>query len=170
MRSKRGNLRLVVPGVLTLIIAGFVLIMGLIMLDELYMETPNTSTNTHNETLTTVTEAGETVSNSTLCGFRMSNVHVYNYTLGTELTDANYTYNLRSGLVQFTGASTEYNNSNWLINYTATFSYGEACEGANSTLYGMGKMGDYVDLIVLAIVISVIISLVIIGFAARRIR
>lgn len=44
----------------------------------------------------------------------------------------------------------------------------EAYSAANETIVGMGKFGDYWDLIVLAIVITVIISLLLVVFSMRR--
>ena len=41
---------------------------------------------------------------------------------------------------------------------------------ANTTIDAMGKFGDYWDLIVLAIVISVIISLLLVVFSLRQVR
>ena len=46
----------------------------------------------------------------------------------------------------------------------------EAYSAANQTIVGMGKFGDYWDLIVLAIVISVVISLLMLVFAARKVK
>ena len=43
----------------------------------------------------------------------------------------------------------------------------EAYKAANETIVGMGKFGDYWDLIVLAIVITVIISLLLVVFSLR---
>ena len=44
----------------------------------------------------------------------------------------------------------------------------EAYTAANETIVGMGKFADYWDLIVLAIVITVIISLLLVVFSMRR--
>jgi len=44
----------------------------------------------------------------------------------------------------------------------------EAYSAANETIVGMGKFADYWDLIVLAIVITVIISLLLVVFSMRR--
>ena len=45
----------------------------------------------------------------------------------------------------------------------------EAYWAANETIAGMGTFGDYWDLIVLAIVITVIISLLLVVFSLRRV-
>lgn len=44
----------------------------------------------------------------------------------------------------------------------------EAYTAANETIVGLGDFADYVDLIVLAVVIAVIISLLLVVFTLRR--
>lgn len=46
----------------------------------------------------------------------------------------------------------------------------EAYSAANETIVGMGKFADYWDLIVLAIVITVVISLLLVVFSLRRVK
>lgn len=46
----------------------------------------------------------------------------------------------------------------------------EAATAANDTIVGLGKFADYWDLIVLAIVISVIISLLLVVFSMRKVQ
>lgn len=170
--NKKANVQLVVTGVTVLAIAGFVLLMGLIMLDDLLIETSDTTTTVTSESLATVDEAGETVANAGACGFNAFTVTgVMNETNTTNvtLTSGNYTTDSRQGIV-YASATSEYNGTTWWVNYTYTSSTSEACIAANSTLEGQGRFGDYIDLIVLAVIIAVIISLIITGFAARRVQ
>ena len=44
----------------------------------------------------------------------------------------------------------------------------EAYESANKTIVGIGAFADYIDLMVLAIVITVVISLLLVVFSLRR--
>lgn len=46
----------------------------------------------------------------------------------------------------------------------------EAYSAGNETIVGMGKFADYWDLIVLAIVIAVVISLLLVVFSLRRVQ
>lgn len=87
--GKKGSVNMIVPWILTLVLAGIILTFGLIMLDELWDNTDS----------------------------------------GTEAYDA-----------------------------------------ANETIYGMGRFADYFDLIVLAVVIAVVISLLLVVFTLRRVR
>lgn len=91
--SKKGQgLNLIVPAILTITLAGIVLVFGLIMMDELVDE-----------------------------------------------------------------ANTDQTNSS-------------AWDAGNETIVGMGKFGDYMDLIVLSVVITVIISLLLVVFSLRKVK
>lgn len=46
----------------------------------------------------------------------------------------------------------------------------EAYVAANETIVGIGDFADYVDLMVLAVVISIIISLLLMVFSLRRVK
>lgn len=85
--SKKGNINMIVPAILTLTVAAIILVFGLLMLDEIWDQT----------------------------------------TSGTEAYNA-----------------------------------------ANDTIIGLGKFADYWDLIVLAIVIAVVISLILVVFSMRK--
>jgi len=92
MRSitdKKGQMNMLVPSILTLVLAAIILVFGLIMLDNLWDETDS----------------------------------------GTE-----------------------------------------AYLAANETIVGIGDFADYVDLMVLAVVIAIIISLLLMVFSLRRVR
>jgi hypothetical protein len=172
MRCKKGELgmNMLVPGILMLVIAGFVLVMGLIMLDELLLDVADTSSTTYNETLTTVAETGETVTNAGSCGFHNFVVsEVFNASSADPINSGNYTVDARQGIVYASGA-TIWNNTDWNVTYSYDSSTSEACSGTNTTLDALGDFGDYIDLIVLGVVLAVIISLVMWGFARRSIR
>lgn len=88
-KNKKGNLSMLVPAILSLVLASIILVFGLIMLDDLWDET----------------------------------------TSGTEA-------------------------------YTA----------ANETIVGIGDFADYVDLMVLAVVIAIVIGLLLVVFSLRRVK
>ena len=168
---------MITMGVMALLMAAFMFVMGLIILDSLLLDTADLSGTVHNLTLTTVDEVGEYVNHSGWCGFHsMTVLNMWNATSNQtgvesdEWNSNNWTANSRSGLIQFTGLHTNINNTNWNVTYTYSYGASEACEATNSTIGGVGRFGDYVDLMVLAIIIAVIISLVIIAFANRRVR
>lgn len=88
-KNKKGSLNMLVPAILTLVLASIILVFGLIMLDDLWDETDS----------------------------------------GTEA-------------------------------YTA----------ANETIVGIGDFADYVDLMVLAVVIAIVIGLLLVVFSLRKVR
>jgi len=170
MENKRGNVDLVMAGVFTLVLAGFLFVMGLIMMDELYIDTADTSVTVVNETLTTVTETGEIVSASSACAFHnFAAVIVTNATGGETIESANYTTTDRTGTVTAVSADI-YNNTDWNITYTYEFGNSSACSSVNETLGGQGRFADYIDLIVLAIVIAAIISLLAVVLSIKRVK
>jgi len=181
-KSKKGNVELIGMGVMALMIAGFLLVMGLIMMDEMLINTATDNSGTvHNETLTTVDETGEVVSNAGKCGFNSFTVLYMHNETGTgldrmEIGSGNYTITDREGGVYFVNASAggggddSLNGTNWNITYSYKYGASESCAATNETIFGQGRFADYFDLIVLAIVIAVVISLITIGFAMRRTR
>lgn len=160
-------------GVMTLMIAGFLFVVGLMMLDDIYVNMADDAGSVTNETLTSVTESGENVTEATRCGFNSLSITAMNNATGAgeAISSGNYTVNTRTGVIKFAGgADTTWNNSNWNVSYTYLFGNSSACESTNKTIVGQGKFGDWVDLIVLAIVITIITSMILIGFAFRRTR
>lgn len=171
---KKGQIStsMLVPGIMALVVAGFLLVMGLIMLDELLTDVADDAATTVNETITTIIEAGEYVADRGYCGFNNFAVsQAINESSGTFISSGNYTTgNGRQGIIYFTGDDPTFNNTNWNITYTYTYGGTEACLGANATIEGMGKFGDYIDLLVLGIVISIILGLILWGFARKTLR
>lgn len=161
---------MILTGVMVLAMAGFLLVMGLIMMDTLQVDTADTTATVRNETLTSVDSDGEVVTNSGACGFnKFTILHMTNATDGYVIDSLNYSLTDREGRVSATAdVDTSIDGTNWNVSYTYDYGANAACTAANSTIEGQGKMGDYFDLIVLAIIISVIVSLIIIGFAGRQ--
>lgn len=171
MRDKKANLNMLVPGILAIVLAAILLVFGLMMLDDLLLETSTTLTAVTNETLSAVTETGETVTNADACGFNgFAVTSVVNATGGEDITSGNYTVDARQGIVYSTGDAVR-NNTDWNVSYTYNAPDNEdVCNPANATLEGIGQFGDYVDLIVLAIVISIVIGLILMVMSVRKVR
>ena len=104
--SKKGQLNLLVPGILTLVVGASLLIAGLIVLEKVKGTTSTQSNSIVNETLTTVTETGERVATNNTCGFTSFVVSVVtNATSGTVIPSTNYSA-LSNGVVKFTASRT----------------------------------------------------------------
>ena len=164
--SKKGNLNLLVPGILTLILAAALLTFGLIITEKLVPLTATSSVTTVNETLTSVEGVGETVAGATKCGFKeFIVIAVTNRSTGYFINSGNYTYT-SAGLIKSTTSNALVNNTNWNVTYS--YDYGTSvCEDTNKTVVGLGTFADFWEIIVLAIVITIVISLLLIVFARR---
>ena len=173
-KNKRGNMELVVPAVLTIAFMAILLIFVLILLSELLSNTADTAYTINNETLTTVDDSGEYTKNISLCGFNSFTVTSAHVATGvfTELIDpGNYTVE-SSGRVYYSSTivNASINGTNWNISGTLNYGDNEACYAGNETVSGMGKFGDYTDLIVLAVVISIIVGLLLVVFSTSKVR
>ena len=126
--NKRGNVQLVLAGIMTLVLAGFLLIMGLIMLDELHLDTSTVAASTNLENITVSASTAVGVANNILCGFqRFSVVEIQNATGFETISSGNYTTDARMGTVT-PGADSEYaDDGTWTLNYTYVFGDTEAC-------------------------------------------
>ena len=178
MKGKKGQVNTLAPAILALVFAAIVLVFGIVMTQELKdNDTLNDLTvSVTNETLTTVNEDGETVVTQPVCGFNNFIVsEIYNESGDAVVPSNNYTVDASAGTVTYSGgaggvaAGFGYNDTDWDVTYT--FDWGDsACEAANSTVYGLGTFADFWEIIVLAIVITIVIGLLLIifGGSARR--
>lgn len=174
LSSKKSDVNLILTAVLTLTLAAFLLIMGLIILDELFVDVSQDTATVYNETLSSVDEGGVSVATTGACAFRSLSVTYITFNENaTTIPSSNYTVTTGRGIgsVAYSGVgSVEYNNTDWNVTYTYIYGNNEACLATNATIEGQGKFGDYIDLIVLAIIITVIISMLLVVMAGRRVK
>ncbi len=179
MRDKKGQVNTLAPAILALVFAAIVLVFGIIITQSLRdMDTMNdVAVSVVNETLSSVTEDGETATNSELCGFGAFVVtEAINETGNSIIPTTNYTVDAAAGTVTFSGGAGGhgigygYNTSDWDVSYT--YKWGDtACQQANLTVYGLGTFADFWEIIVLAIVITIVIGLLLVifgGASGRR--
>jgi len=170
--SKKGQVQSIAPSIIALMFAGIVLILGLIVTQSLTdtgIVREANSGSAINETLTTVSEKGEVVSSAARPGFTSFSVAIVtNATDGVLIPSNNYTVS-STGRISFLtpGGNTDFNNTNWNVTYSYKYG-GEAYESSNATVVGLGTFGDFWEIIVLAIVISVVIGLLLVTFSARK--
>ena len=171
--SKKGQTVQSLPMIImTLVFAAIILVMGLIITQELTDTTSGDQTGTvaANETLTLT--AASIVSpahtHATDCGYASwTPTAVYNDTDGTNETLAvttDYTVNADGTLTNVT-----YWETPLFVTYTYTWG-GITCEQANLTVVGLGTFADFWEIIVLAIVITIVIGLLLVVFGGRRER
>ena len=113
-----------------------------------------------NETLVTVNEAGEFVTQRIQCGFQSFSVlAVTNATSGTLIQPGNYTVT-SDGKVRFSSASaSHFNGTNWNVTYT--YRYGDV--GCNTTLESdkaFNKVSSNLDLVGLAVAFGLVLTLI----------
>lgn len=157
-----------VPSVLVVMVCCVLFAAGLIIMDNLLVETADTRLTVSNETLTTVAEGGERVATYTACGFNgMTVTRITNATGGNIYSSGNYTSDGRSGYVYADGADSGINNSNWNITYAYSYGNSSACTATNLTVEGFGEFGNWVTLIILIIAVAIILTIVIKKFSGR---
>jgi len=172
--SKKGQLNSLGPAVIALVIAAVFLVLGLIVLQEFkdtdVISNANSATAT-GETLTTVEDGtGEYFTANSLCGVTCGTVSgVINATSGTAIPSTNYTqtgcYIIYTDAANIAG----FNNSNWNVTYSYTYG-DEACTASNATIVGLGTFADFWEIIILAVVITIIIGLLLAVFGGRAQR
>lgn len=184
--KKKGQVQTIAPAVLLLVFASVVLVFGLIILQEL-RDTPiisksATNTTVSNETLTTVTHAGEIVARVAIAeGFdNFAIIEVYStngtaqrYPTAGSMGSGNFSFSASAGNISFIGPApdAQINNSDWNISYTYSAG-GQPFKSGNLTITGLATFADFWEIIVLAIVITVVIGLllVVFGGTGRRQR
>ena len=166
--EKKGQLGELSTSIIALVVAIVILVMGVIILQEI-RDTPTVSAalsvNNTNETITTVTEAGDNLAR-TECGVACTIVTVQNRTGANVISSGNYTTS-NSGCTVVSRASVPFNNSDWNVTYS--FTYGDtACITANESVVAVGDFSDFIPIIVIALAASLIIGLILVGFAFNQ--
>jgi len=171
LTSKKGQVDNLAPAIIALIIAAVFLVLGLVITQNLRdVDTLKNTATTTNETEVWINASGYTVDNED--GDRTDSFTVtaiwnrsasgnYNVTVGTgnaTISDAGVVTN---------ATTTTYTN----VSLSYAYQAGEdAWEASNDTLYGLGTFADFWEIIVLAIITTVVIGLLIAVFGRRRVR
>ena len=167
--KKKGQVGGLAPAILALVFAGVVLVFGIVMSQGITDSQDGTQTGnvTSNETLVLGTTTGITteIVSSNQCGYKSwSPTLVLNWT-GNETLAAttDYTVNANGSL----------SNVTWATEYRVVYTYtwgGEACKAGNLTVVGLGSFADFWEIIILAIVITVVIGLLLVIFGGKSRR
>ncbi len=173
---KKGQLGLLTPAIVTLIIAAVILIIGLVILSSIL----NTSTIRESGTFTVNNESILDVNDSAIYAVSRSDsqafgsftvIRVLNSSVGADIPLSNITVTA-NGTIQWNngaGGNNGFNGSDWNVTYSYTRG-GGAFEAANQTIFGIGTFGDFWEIIVLALVATIIIGLLLggLGSLGRR--
>lgn len=163
LKSKKGiALNQAFGAVLILVLVAVLVIVGIMIFVNLSASFAGTASITvNNETLVTVTEAGEFVSNSSLCQFGDFAVNsVINGTGGQVIPTNNFTVGA-DGLVSQIGGS--FNTSNWNVSYTATWG-SEACTAGEDLITQFGTYPALVGLVGTIIFLGIVIGVLVASF------
>lgn len=162
--SKKGQLQTLAPSIIALVLAATLLIVGLVMIQELrdtdVVSKANTATATH-ETLSTVIDGtGETLAGASASACAVTTIAAINASGGEAIAAGNYSV---ASCILTAASSGPYNNTDWNVTYTYTYG-DETYDSATSTVTGMGTFADFWEIIVLAIVISIVMGLLLLAF------
>jgi hypothetical protein len=176
LSSKKGQVSSMAPAILALVFAGIILVFGIIISQEL-RDTQDGSevvAVTTNETLTLAgTGITSEITASNLCGYTgWTPTKVMNCTAPTCATASNQTLALTTDYkVNANGSLMNVTHAVGGIKVTYTYTYGgAACNTANKTMIGLASFADFWEIIVLAIVITIVIGLLLVVFGGKNRR
>jgi len=168
MKGKKGQVNTLAPAILALVFAAVVLVFGLVITQELRdVDVIKYSATVTNESGCYINATGYTLGaeeGAKTDSFAITSV--YNNTDGIIILSGNYTVDSSTGVV------TNATSTTWAdVNITYTYQTGgEAWDSANDTIVGLGTFADFWELIVLAIVITIVIGLLLVVFGGRAKR
>jgi len=171
MMDKKGEgLGDMYPAILTIVLIGILLGVGVYTLSAVQEGTSTVTLTSTNETLAIGSNSVGTVALATECGFHdMSVKFVRNgtYANGTTVPTALYTYDADDGTITFTVAS-EYNGSNVNVNYTylgvEDTSTTGACGVLDTSITGVGGFASWIAVIVVVLAAGIVLGIVISSF------
>ena len=167
--NQKGQVQTIAPAVLALIFAAIVLVFGIIISQSIVdtdVVRKASASSVDNETIAGVDELGVAVASSSFPACSISSLIATNASTGGIIDSGNYT--ISGCTVTSTGLGAE-NGSDWNVTYA--FTYGEeAYVSGNKSIKGLATFADFWEIIVLAIVITVVIGLLLVVFGGRRSR
>jgi len=179
--SKKGQVQAIAPSILALVFAAVALILGLVIIGSILSTEVITKAETRqvqSENITINYTGVSLTGGASSCARNSFSIQwIYGNTTmhsnkTTGIAAANYTINSTGATITLTTAGLEDTAlNNTVVNVNYTYMYGdEACKQGNTTLIGLATFADFWEIIVLAIVISVVIGLLLIVFGGRTQR
>ena len=177
LTAKKGQVSSLAPAILALVFAGIVLVFGIIMSEELRntQDGAELITVTSNQTLTiTGTGTSSEITESDYCGYTSWNATILinctaptcaGATNETLVEGTDYVVNANGSISNLTYVESGLKASGYTYYYG-----GEACSTANLTVVGLGSFADFWEIIVLAIVITIVIGLLLVIFGGKTRR
>lgn len=179
LSCKKGQVSGLGMSTMFIVIAGVFLILGLVVLQNLRDTDIISKVNSGSVTNDTITAVSTTAKTLTTCasvtgGNNPTITVVANAskgeqeTVGEVVAAGNYTVDEYCGFAIVSGS--EYDGAT--LNVTYTYYYGDVTTwtDTNETLAGLGNFSDFWEIIVLAVVISLVMGLLLIAFGSRARR
>jgi len=167
--TKKGQINTLAPAIIALIIAAVFLVLGLIIVQSM-RDVPLVVQAVTTTILNDTVNLSDSGSNVAQVGDRGANSFVQvgdviNASGGEIITSTNYTFSTAGVLTTVT--TSLYNSTN--VNVSYSYKHGDgAYESANKTIVGLGTFADFWEIIVLAIVITIIIGLLLLVFGRKQ--
>jgi len=161
--SKKGQVGLggMTSAILGIGVTIIALVMSLIIVQEMRdndIVAIDSQTSITNETLASVTETGVAIAGNAALNCQLSVTDITRQNTSQIINPANYSVSGCTVSFVATG-SIEFNNTNW--NVTGTYTQaGEAYEAGNESLVGLATFGDFVSIIVLALVAGIVLGII----------
>ncbi len=157
------------PVILTILLVGLVLGIGLYVLSSVGDELAITEGTVTNETGLFINDTTATVDTATTAGFHNFAVTICtNATGGETIASGNYTTDADAGTI----VGTANRGTNWSdVNCSYTYLYGStASEAVDSTVSGLGGFADWIAVIVVVIAAAIVLGIVMRSFGGGEVR
>ncbi|RPI76042.1 MAG: hypothetical protein EHM47_00965 [Ignavibacteriales bacterium] len=154
------------PVVITLILIGLLLGIGIFILSSIENTVDETTSATATQEVLTQAEliAGTELDGSAYRDGSCGTVSIQNGTSGATLTAGNYTQT--DCLIVNT--TSDYVDSSWYVNYTITYSADtQASTAINQTIGGIGDFADWIPIIVVVIAAAIVLGIVLSSFGRQ---
>lgn len=175
IEQKKGQMQTLAPAIIAILVAGFFLVMGIIILEttrDTDIVTQVNAGSVTNETLTAVNESGSTLARKSVDPAAGTfSVSICGLSNTSQIIDsANYSVGESTGVLVYAGVDAAiYNNTIWNCSYT--YMYGdEAYTQTNTSIAGLATFSSFWEIIVLAVVLAVVMGLILFAFAGSRRR
>jgi hypothetical protein len=171
LSGKRGNVQMLAPAIITLVMAAAMLVLGMIILESVNDITYKTYTPAAIVNESSIIAVKESGFNTTVYLYKDAVCKLnkcVNATDGILIPAANLT--ATNCHIRYSGAlASGPNNSIWKCSYNYSYSAKtDISDASNKSLVGLGTFADFWEIIVLAIVITIVVGMLLVVFAGRR--
>lgn len=168
LRDKKGvGLNDLYPAIITIVLIGMVLGIGIFVLDETSRAISSEAFAVSGENVN-VTRAGTAVNTAGLCGFSDMAVTAVTNLTGSLIGAGNYSATAGTGTIS--NATATVTPTSWLINYTYQGSAAGSnyCSSIITASTGIGTFADWIAVIVVVLAAAIVLGIVVGSFGRRK--